>query len=74
MLVGGIGHFLGTSASFSSPFSAPTVHLRLVGIAGQLELDQPGPTPEPATLLLVGTGAAGIGLARWWKRRRSHAS
>ena len=29
------------------------------------------PTPEPATLLLVGTGAAGVGLARWWKRRRS---
>jgi hypothetical protein len=27
-------------------------------------------TPEPATLLLVGTGAAGVGLARWWKRRR----
>jgi hypothetical protein len=29
-------------------------------------------TPEPATLLLVGTGAAGVGLARWWKRRRAH--
>jgi len=31
----------------------------------------PMPTPEPATLLLVGTGAAGLGLARWWKRRRA---
>lgn len=29
------------------------------------------PTPEPATLLLVGTGAAGIGLVRWMNRRRS---
>ena len=29
------------------------------------------PTPEPATLILVGTGAAGVGLARWWKRRRT---
>jgi hypothetical protein len=28
------------------------------------------PTPEPTTLLLVGTTAAGLGLARWVKRRR----
>ena len=27
--------------------------------------------PEAATLLLVGTGAAGVGLARWPKRRRA---
>jgi hypothetical protein len=28
-------------------------------------------TPEPATFLLWGTGAAGLGAVRWWKRRRS---
>jgi hypothetical protein len=30
------------------------------------------PTPEPATLLLFGTTMAGLGLARWVKRRRTH--
>jgi hypothetical protein len=29
------------------------------------------PTPEPATLLLWGTAAAGLGVARWVRRRRS---
>ena len=31
-------------------------------------------TPEPATLLLVGTTAAGIGLAGWRQRRRKQAA
>jgi hypothetical protein len=34
-------------------------------------------TPEPATLLLFGTTAAGLGLARWYRRRahdREHAT
>jgi hypothetical protein len=31
-------------------------------------------TPEPMTLLLFGTTAAGLGLARWRHRRREHAA
>ena len=34
----------------------------------------PTVTPEPTTLLLWGTGAAGLGLARWLRRGRSHAA
>jgi PEP-CTERM motif-containing protein len=33
-----------------------------------------GLTPEPATLLLFGTTAAGVGLARWYRRTRAHAA
>jgi hypothetical protein len=32
------------------------------------------PTPEPTTLLLWGTGAAGLGLARRFRRGRQHAA
>jgi len=31
---------------------------------------EPSPVPEPTTLLLFGTTAAGLGLARWRQRRR----
>ena len=32
------------------------------------------PVPEPATLLLWGTSAAGLTLARWYRRRPAHAA
>jgi hypothetical protein len=52
------------------PFSiADTITVgRTVSVKGDTTLSS---VPEPATLLLVGTGAAGLGLARWVKRRRS---
>jgi len=39
--------------------------------SGFAEID---PTPEPTTLLLFATSAAGLGLARWLRRGRQHAA
>jgi PEP-CTERM motif-containing protein len=38
---------------------------------GIVSFDVAAVTPEPATLALWGLGAAGLGLARW-RRRREH--
>ena len=35
-------------------------------------VDPVNPTPEPTTMLLLGTTMAGLGLARWRQRRRKH--
>ena len=40
----------------------------LAGNVTSLEL---APVPEPATLLLFGTTATGLGLAHWRQRRRT---
>lgn len=58
----------------------PATHFQTVSIFADnaRDIEAGFATPEPATLLLVGTSAAGVGLARWLKRRRSrgheHAS
>jgi hypothetical protein len=53
--------------------SIPFTRFQEIDITGRnvIGIEAGFATPEPATLLLVGTGAAGVGLARWWKRRRA---
>lgn len=54
--------------------SIPLTRFQEVGIDGRnvIDIEAVFATPEPTTLFLVGAGAAGLGLARWLKRRRSH--
>jgi hypothetical protein len=62
-----------TCASGPRSLSISPTQSQTVSIFGDkvYEIDAGFATPEPATLLLVGTGAAGLGVARWIRRRRS---
>ncbi len=68
---------------FPSPFSfcanpanlsIPFTRFQEIDITGRnvIGIEAGFATPEPTTLLLWGTGVAGLGVARWLKRRRSH--
>ena len=59
------------------PDAGPIQNFLLLGPAGWDDFNgtqgyfvEFGPVPEPATLLLFGTTAAGLGLARWRQRRK----
>lgn len=57
----------------------PSCNPKYIDLTGALHVvndpNPPQPIPEPATLLLFGTTAAGLGLARWYRRReRAHAA
>jgi hypothetical protein len=58
-------HFDNYTLSYRRPTQDSSVEFTLRGE------HSPSPVPEPATLLLFGTTAAGLGLARWRQRRRT---
>lgn len=55
-----------------TPFSSAVIGSFGAGQGSSFNVDNlsVSPVPEPATLLLFGTTAAGLGLARWRQRRR----
>ncbi len=65
----------GTSVPHMPHFDNYTLAYRNPGLDGPVEFTlhgehSPTAVPEPATLLLFGTAAAGLGLARWRQRKR----
>lgn len=64
----GVLQFTGTFSSISWTNTPEFFYAFTVGANGGPE--DLTPVPEPATLLLLGTTAAGFGLARWRQRRK----
>jgi PEP-CTERM motif len=62
--VGHAPHFDNYTLAYKSPAQDGPVEFTFMGE------HSPSAIPEPATLLLFGTTAAGLGLARWRQRRR----
>ena len=67
----GVLQFAGTLSSISWTNTPEFFYAFTVGTAGSV--DDLTPVPEPTTLLLLGTTAAGLGLARWRQRGKRQA-
>jgi hypothetical protein len=67
----GVVQFTGTLSSITWTNTPENFYAFTVGTAGLEDLT---PVPEPTTLLLVSTTAAGLGLARWRQRRKGQAA
>jgi hypothetical protein len=69
--------FLDPGGSCDNPtsLSIPPTRFQTIDIGGRnvrsLDIGFATPTPEPATLLLFGTTAAGLALVRWKRRQKS---